>query len=73
MASRIGWSVFSRGVTLQSVLGRRIDEPLFRPRIGTEFRLDRIDQAMTYQSTDGARALQAQDGRVREAKVEIAK
>ena len=34
-----------------------IDEPLFRTRIGEEFRLDEIDRAMSYQSTDGGRAL----------------
>ena len=34
-----------------------IDEPLFRTRIGEKFRLDEIDRAMSYQSTDGGRAL----------------
>ncbi len=38
-------------------IGTIIDEPLFRTRIGGEFRLDQIDQAMSYQSADGGRAL----------------
>ena len=38
-------------------IGTIIDEPLFRTRIGREFRLDQIDEAMSYQSADGGRAL----------------
>ncbi|MDQ0395541.1 zinc-binding dehydrogenase [Labrys monachus] len=34
-----------------------IDEPLFRTRIGKEFSLDQIDQAMAYEETPGARAV----------------
>ena len=38
-------------------LGNIMDEPLFQTRVGSEFRLDEIDHAMTFQSIDGGRAL----------------
>lgn len=34
-----------------------IDDPLFKTRIGREFRFDEIDQAMSYEETPGARAV----------------
>jgi NADPH2:quinone reductase len=40
-----------------SEIEKIIGEPLFRTRIGDEFRLDEIDQAMSYRSTGGGRAL----------------
>lgn len=34
-----------------------IDDPLFRTKIGKEFRLDQIDEAMAYEAAPGARAV----------------
>ena len=47
----------ARLATALHEIGTIIDEPLFRTRIAKEFRLEQIDQAMSWQSADGGRAL----------------
>ncbi|PKU22973.1 hypothetical protein [Telmatospirillum siberiense] len=34
-----------------------VDDPLFRTKIGKEYRLDQIDEAMAYEAAPGARAV----------------
>ncbi|WP_158813887.1 zinc-binding dehydrogenase [Methylocapsa sp. S129] len=44
------------GAALSDLRGL-IDDPLFRTRIGKEFRLDEIDEAMRFEATPGAKAV----------------
>ncbi|RQU38154.1 Zn-dependent oxidoreductase [Burkholderia cenocepacia] len=44
-------------------LERVIDDPLFRTKIGDTFRLDQIEEAMRYESADGAKAVLAHGDR----------
>ena len=34
-----------------------IDDPLFRTRIGRQFRFDQVDEAMAYEPVSGSRAI----------------
>jgi NADPH2:quinone reductase len=46
-----------RFITAMSALQGCIEDPLFRTRIGKEFRLDQIDEAIAYENRPGAKAV----------------